>query len=230
MTAAVHCHDTAMTCRPATTALTSPAQRRRTSILLMLLVLVAAAVFWVGLGAAPVAAHTELRSSNPAEGQRLDVAPETVELVFDQPIVDNFATVVARPGPGGEPTELAVGVDGARVSATVPPDLTNGTPTRNSTAWTIAYRVVSEDGHPITGQLRFTVAAGPETTASPTPSPAPPVIPGSGGSAPAAPGRDGATDAGGQALATVVIGLFTAGATVGVMYLLARGRSRGDQP
>lgn len=213
-----------MTPRPPITGLTAATQCRRTS---MLVLLVAAAVSWVGLGAAPAAAHTELRSSNPAEGQRLDVAPETVELVFDQPIAEDFATVVARTGPGGEPTELAVGVDGARVSATVPPDHAGGTP-RNSTAWTIAYRVVSEDGHPITGQLRFTVAAGPGTSASLEPSPAPSGTPGS--SEPVLGGRDDASGSGGQALATVVIGLFTAGATVGLMYLLARGRSRGDQP
>lgn len=91
-------------------------------------------------------------------------------------------------------------------------------------------RVVSEDAQPITGQLRFTVAATPGTTAAPQSSPVPSVTAHSGGSAPDVRRRDEATDGGGQALSTVVIDLFTAVTPVGLMYLLARGRSRGDQP
>jgi len=207
-----------MTRTPAIAVFASAVRCRRVAVLVLL---VAAIASWVGLGATPAAAHTELRSSNPTDGQILALAPETVELVFDQPIADDFARLVARTSPGGQPTELAVGVDGTRVSATVTPDLPRVT-TRNRTVWTIAYRVVSEDGHPITGQLRFTVAPAAGTTAARQPSTAP--------SAPDVRGRDEATDAGSQTLSTVVIGLFTAVTTVGLMYLLARGRSRGDQP
>ncbi len=209
-----------MTRKPATTGWASAVRRRRLNPMLLLLA-AAPVVSWMGLGVAPAAAHTELRSSNPTDGQRLTVAPETVELVFDQPIADNFARLVARTSPGGQPSELAVGVDGSRVSGTAPPDLTRVT-NRNRMVWTIAYRVVSDDGHPITGQLRFTVAPAVGTTAARQPSTAP--------SGPEARGRDEASDGESQALSTVVIGLFTAVTTVGLMYLLARGRSRGDQP
>ena len=214
-----------MTPRPPITGLTAATQCRRTS---MLVLLVAAAVSWVGLGAAPAAAHTELRSSPPADGQHLAGAPEVVELVFAQPIADKFARVVARTSPGGPPTELAVVVDGARVSATVPPDLT-AVPPLNRTVWTVSYRVVSEDGHPITGQLRFTVAPAPATTASPESNPPQAASTDAGSSSRDIRGSE-AGDGGGQALATLVIGLFTAVTTVGLMYLLARGRNRGDQP
>lgn len=216
-----------MTRNPATTAWATAVRRRCLNPMLLLLA-AAAVVSWMGVGVAPAAAHTELRSSNPPDGQHLTVAPETVELVFGQPIADNFARLVARPSPGGQPTELAVRVDGARVSATVPPDLTRVT-TRNRTVWTIAYRVVSEDGHPITGQLRFTVAPAAATTAARQPSTAA-SAPDVAASAPDVRGRDEVSDGGSQALSTVVIGLFTAVTTVGLMYLLARGRSRGDQP
>ena len=103
--------------------------------------------------AAPAAAHDRLVSSTPAEAAALSEGPGTVVLQFDAAVAEGFSTVAVT------------GPDGASYSVGAP--TTAGSEVRQAVlpgpagTWTAAYRVVSSDGHPITGSLAFTVAGAP---------------------------------------------------------------------
>jgi copper resistance protein C len=115
-------------------------------------VLVALAfVVAVLLPAAPAFAHNQLIATRPAAGAKLAEPPAAVTLTFVQPLNPRFTTIVVsdaarRVVPAGAPV-----VDGGRgtVSFAAPPG--NG-------GYTVAYRIVSVDGHVVQGSYQFTVA------------------------------------------------------------------------
>ncbi|MGY4711588.1 copper resistance CopC family protein [Mycolicibacterium sp. CBM1] len=115
------------------------------------------------------AAHTALTSSDPARDARISTPVTTVVLTFNENINQSFASVVVRGADGHDRVSGQPRVDGQRVSVDVGPQaLTNG-------PYTVGYRVVSADGHPVTGSYAFTVVGMPEptppTTVSANPSP-----------------------------------------------------------
>ena len=115
-----------------------------------------AAVLVLGF-AAPASAHTALVSSDPAAGTTLSDPPESVTLTFSEPVGDPAYVVVTAP----DGTPLSSGkaeVSGSEVSQ----DLAAG----GAGDYTVAYRVVSDDGHPVEDEFGFTVEAA---SASPTP-------------------------------------------------------------
>jgi methionine-rich copper-binding protein CopC len=115
------------------------------------------------LGAAPAFAHTRLQSSNPTDGASLDTAPAQVSLTFNEEMTPGFSTITVV-GPDGAHYETGeVGAEGGTVSIAVQPLGPAG-------RYAIGYRVVSADGHPVTGEVSFTLTTpGPATT---TPAPA----------------------------------------------------------
>jgi hypothetical protein len=97
---------------------------------------------------APAAAHNYLVSSTPSDGAVLDAAPSEVTLEFNGPVGQKFATVVVA-GPDGTTVQSgAPRVVGGTVTQRVRPLEQSGT-------YRIAWRVVSSDGHPISGTLEF---------------------------------------------------------------------------
>ncbi|MEU8068792.1 copper resistance protein CopC [Micromonospora sp. NPDC049151] len=135
--------------------------------------------------ATPAAAHNSLQEATPARDARLTSAPTQVTLRFMQRLNPAFTTITLidarrRAVPTGAPA-----VDGVTGTVTIDEPLVNGT-------YTVAYRVVSRDGHPVQGSYRFTVAdpAAPEPTA-----PASPSAPASA-AAPASTGADTSAGAG----------------------------------
>lgn len=136
--------------------------------------LLAAAALAAALApAAPAVAHAVLIESTPRDGTELDAAPTELRLLFDEPVGEPRVAVV---GPdGADLVEGAPVAEGAEVVAEL--DDTGG-----AGDYEAAYRVVSDDGHPVEGELTFTVTeAGepgePEPTATPTPSPGPTATP-----------------------------------------------------
>lgn len=132
------------------------------------------------LGSAPAWAHAELESSNPAANAALPQAPSSVSLTFSEEIDPGLATVTVT-GPDGlryaDGTPTAAG---PTLSLALRPLGPAGT-------YTIAYRVVSDDGHPVSGDVRFTLtAAGPGagTPAGAAPAPAGTAASGDGGGTP----------------------------------------------
>jgi methionine-rich copper-binding protein CopC len=117
--------------------------------LLRALVVVACCGLCLLQGAGPAAAHASLVSQTPAKGSTVRVAPQRVVLRFDERIRTPSAVVVTDPsGDRVDRGQTAVLDDTAtvRVAVVEPGD------------YTVAYRVVSADGHPAAGRTSFTFA------------------------------------------------------------------------
>ncbi|MDO5053016.1 MAG: copper resistance protein CopC [Pseudoclavibacter sp.] len=118
----------------------------------------------LGVGAGAARAHDQLLSSSPAEGERLERAPRFAELEFSGQISPVGVEFALRDGSGALldlPTTPRV--DG-RIAKQELPELTGGD-------YTLDWRVVSEDGHPISGTIAFAVgdeAAGAAGTGGST--------------------------------------------------------------
>jgi methionine-rich copper-binding protein CopC len=138
------------------------ARRLYPALLLSLLTVLGALV---GLVAPPAGAHDRLVSSDPADGVVLDAPPASVTLQFSGEVLPTGAQVVLTDASGADVGAGAPQVAGTAVTAALPADLAAG-------AYTVAWRVVSSDGHPIEGTLGFTLAGGAApspTTPTPTP-------------------------------------------------------------
>ncbi len=122
-----------------------------------LLVLVGLAL----LGSAGLAAaHNELIGSDPSDGARVAAGPARVSLTFNLPVQRGFSTVVVTGPDGGQWQSGAPAEDGAVVSAPVRPLGPAG-------QYTVAYQVLSADGHRVRGAVRFTLTPGTGTVAAP---------------------------------------------------------------
>lgn len=99
--------------------------------------------------ATPARAHAQLRSSTPADGASLKTAPKQVVLVFGEELLSGAAATTAKELDTGEKVDLgAPQLAGDTVRVSWPKDLPGG-------KYRVAYRVVSADGHPITGAITF---------------------------------------------------------------------------
>ncbi|WP_226829263.1 copper resistance protein CopC [Brevibacterium sp. Marseille-P9724] len=101
------------------------------------------------LGSVPAQAHDQLIGSNPKQGAKLDKQPEWIELNYSGEIQDIGSEIrVEKDGEDFSAGEITV--EGRTVTAALPDDLKPGD-------YTIAWRVVSQDGHPISGKVEFTL-------------------------------------------------------------------------
>ena len=113
------------------------------SVLLALGILIA--------GPAPQAlAHADLILSTPDDGARLPEVPTEIELTFSEDLLPETVVVSVEDSAGMVIRVLEYEVDGADVIVTWPPGL-------SGSDYTVNYRVVSQDGHPVSGSLAFTV-------------------------------------------------------------------------
>ncbi|MFI8488347.1 copper resistance CopC/CopD family protein [Streptomyces rubrogriseus] len=112
-------------------------------------------------GAGPAAAHAALGSTDPADGAVLQRAPGHVTLTFSESVGlrdDSFR--VLDPGGHRVRTGAAGHADGRSDTAGValPDGLGEGT-------YTVAWRVVSADSHPVSGAFTFSVGKPSQTSA-----------------------------------------------------------------
>ncbi|MYS53699.1 transporter, partial [Streptomyces sp. SID6013] len=119
-------------------------------------------VLLVLAGAGPASAHAALTSTDPGDGTVLDRAPAHVTLTFSESVGlrdDSFR--VLDPGGHRLHTGEAGRADGRSDTARValPGKLGEGT-------YTVAWRVVSADSHPVSGAFTFSVGA-PSRSAAP---------------------------------------------------------------
>lgn len=139
----------------------------RRSARMSLVAVVVALTGLVGLAsAAPAQAHSALVSSDPTDGQTITTPIDRVGLTFSEaPLtgLDAGLRIEVRDAASTDRASGDVTVDGTTMSRTV--DLQDG-------AYTVLWRYVSPDGHPVTGELGFTVAL-PAQTAAPTASATP---------------------------------------------------------
>ncbi len=190
-------------------------------------VALAALVVVVAAGGA-AGAHTGLVEAQPADGATVDRMPSSVQLGFSQQLGAGLATVVVTGPAGAAVSSGPAVVDGTRVVQQLGSLPAPG-------RYTVAYRVVSADGHPISGQTSFTVTAvtgGPPSTATPAlsavPSGAPsqPAAPPTGSPGTATDGADGG--GGGMPVAAAAVGALAAATAVGIAVRRRRGRSDDD--
>jgi methionine-rich copper-binding protein CopC len=149
----------------------------------------------------PAWAHAQLVATDPAPGAILTASPAAVTLTFNEQLNPDFTTIVVSDAAGQRIPASDPAVAAAAGTVTLSRTLANG-------PHTVAYRVVSVDGHSVQGSYAFTVAdpARPPASAAP---------------AAAAPGRGAPAFAGpGGVLAGVALA-----ATALVWYALRRRRS-----
>ncbi|MEU9380347.1 copper resistance protein CopC [Streptomyces sp. NPDC048279] len=112
--------------------------------------------------AAPASAHAALRGSDPADGAVLKSSPGSVTLTFTESVgllADSFRVYdpTNHRVTTGDAEHGPAGADTARI--TFPKKLATGT-------FTVAWRVVSADSHPVSGALTFSVGKPSATTAA----------------------------------------------------------------
>lgn len=130
-------------------------------VLVITTVMLAAVLGLVGT-ATPAPAHNTLIASDPADGARLDDGPSMVTLTFSDVVRGGLVNQVAVTGPeGGQWTEGQVEVRDTVVTTRVRPLGPAGD-------YIIGYRIVSADGHPVSGEIRFTLTTAGTGTPAPT--------------------------------------------------------------
>ena len=115
--------------------------------------------------ASPAHAHDELIGSDPAQGATLDTLPAELTLTFSAAISDEEgASIVEVTDASG--TSLADGAPSVQDNV-----LTQQLGGEASGDITVLWKVVSSDGHPISGEITFTVSdgSGPAATTAPQP-------------------------------------------------------------
>lgn len=177
------------------------------------LALVASATF--GL-TAPASAHAELEGSNPEANALIGALPEYLDLTFGE----NIMTIDGSEGSnqiqvvdanGARVDDETIVINNQVVSVGIKPGFGDST-------YTVTYRVVSEDGHPIEGSYNFTVGeAAQSVIATPMPISAGPIDD-------VAEEATSGTDA---TLWFVLGGVIVVGAAAAIMLVLRRRKVAG---
>lgn len=126
---------------------------------------------WLTVAVPQAAAHTELASSSPSDGATLDRLPERVTLTFSDEMTREYARIAVTV-PDGSSTRTSGSsvttgeprVEGKSVTLALEPSSPGG-------RYTVGYRVVSADGHPVSGSYTFivkTASGASASAASPT--------------------------------------------------------------
>ena len=118
------------------------------------------------LATAPAAlAHDELVGSTPAAGERLEAAPAELELTFSSALMDLGNQIQVLDADGRNWAESAPVLNRETLVQPLPVDMPDG-------EYSVRWRAVSSDGHPITGSFEFLVGAdavaGSAATAQPS--------------------------------------------------------------
>jgi methionine-rich copper-binding protein CopC len=115
-----------------------------------------ATLLWLAallLPAAPASAHTELENTVPADGARLTQTPGSVQMNFTEPVDAELASLVVRAPDGRDLTAGPARQSGPGLIQPITASPQAGTVQ-------VSYRVVSLDGHPVTGTFAFEVLRG----------------------------------------------------------------------
>ncbi len=100
-------------------------------------------------------AHSDLISSNPAAGANLEKIPESFSLTFNEELIsidgESVNTLTLQGADGKRYELLAPTVVGAILSAEL------SAAEYPAETYLLSYRAVSADGHPITGEITFSI-------------------------------------------------------------------------
>ena len=115
----------------------------------------------------PASAHSELVATSPTEDALLHKAPAQVRLTFGEDILQEGNLIVVT-GPGGTRYSDAstLEIEDTIASIELKDDQESG-------AYTVAYRIVSADGHVVEGSYEYRLNLPGSSTTSPSESTAP---------------------------------------------------------
>lgn len=100
--------------------------------------------------ALPASAHDELVASTPTDGEQLAAAPATIELDYSAEVLDVGALVIVADADDHDWVAGPARVSGTSVSVPLTENMPDG-------GYEVRWRVVSSDGHPISGVIPFAV-------------------------------------------------------------------------
>lgn len=113
--------------------------------------------------AVPAEAHTDLVSSDPADNSSVKATPVRIQLEFTDRMSAEFSKLSLTIGTSPQRVlVLDPTTDGSAVSVDLPSDRLPTAPAGSGEfRWTLAYRVVSADGHPVDGKIQFNAPLPP---------------------------------------------------------------------
>ncbi|MGB8020120.1 MAG: copper resistance CopC family protein [Candidatus Nanopelagicales bacterium] len=186
--------------------------------------LAVAAALLLALPAGPARAHAELVSSDPADGATLESPPDELRFTFGEELLPQGNAITAFAVAADERVPLPqVAVAGNAVSVAWPQSRAAG-------EYRASYRVVSADGHPISGSITFTITAGGPAAATASGASGDPGNDASATASPATPGDEAPTSLKEPARAGVliwVLGIGVLGLVVASAAMWFTRRSRG---
>lgn len=103
----------------------------------------------VAAASGPALSHSELRSSFPVDGQRLPTSPGRLELVFNERVQITALRLIHQSG-YEQPFARPRAVERITSHQTILPAMEAGD-------WRIEWRIISADGHPVSGVIRFRI-------------------------------------------------------------------------
>src|ERR1700761_8175217 len=133
------------------------AGRKAPAAAVMRFVAVIVVSLWAGCFANEAFAHAALVSVQPSDGSVLTAPPKRVELHFNESVVAGAVTLVDADGQLRD--DATVDAKNEMISVAVPADVPRGTTV-------VSYRVISQDGHPVSGSVAFSIGA-PSATKPP---------------------------------------------------------------
>ena len=198
-----------------------PIRRRPLSFLLGFLVLAAAVLGLAG----PAAAHDAAESSSPAQGASLPAPPEQVSVAFNNTPLGIGASFSIKDASGTEWADGQVRIVDNMASQKLRPGAPAG-------AYTVSWRVVSSDSHPIEGTFGFTAAAAAAGTAPATGPTAAATVPGMGTAEPGATAEPSVPAGSGEPFqwSIVVFAAVAVGLLVALAFIAKRRLSAGEEP
>jgi copper transport protein len=119
----------------------------------------ALAVAALALLPAPAGAHALLEETTPERGARLNAVPDQVALRFSEPVEAEFGAVRVFDSRGREVQAGAPLQRGAEVAVRLRDGL-------GDDGYTVTYRVISADSHPVSGGFVFVVGDAPAPAAT----------------------------------------------------------------
>lgn len=173
------------------------------------------------LGAPAASAHDRLVSSSPADGSSVPF-PKEITLTFNESVASVGAVIVVKSGDqewqNGVPK-----VDGRTVTQQVR--------TAPAGSYTVAWRVTSADGHPISGQFAFTGTTPTSSTSTPATTSSGTIagLPGAATS-PGLPTQQKPTDSTNNAPFLIVLGALGVLIVIGLLLAIGRRHLKDDEP
>ena len=115
--------------------------------------LIALSIPLIAISASPANAHTSLELSTPSDNQSIEFMPAELSASFDEDLIEIEGEVVntleLESADGTKYVLSAATIAGPTVSASA------GDGEYPAGDYLLKYRVVSADGHPVTGEIRF---------------------------------------------------------------------------